>query len=1169
MTLTGQQPGTAVRVSRKSPAKERTGLMKIMKMSISTRIAHAAGSASLWTPAPFLKSLKSLTGRWGLRAAALAVVVVVCLLTMTPRQQAQSNLCDPVRTPDCQGNRRVKLVFLLDRSGSMAPRGQTYNSQIAGVARALRDPAIIPRDGTVEVGVITFAEAAAVLQVAGQSLTRIDSFTTAETVAKAVEGLSCGNFNSQLFPCPFGGTSFESAVLAADVLVSREGEATAHRLLVMSTDGQTEDADAARAACRVRTARNAAVLQGLTFEFDAILIGLDAASQEFPASKARVDALVLAQDVQPPNCGTQGGGSQGGGGNTLRHEDRLTVEPQTVDTLPGATLVVNGGACSAPGATPTTADCERQVRDFTAHVRDILRQGITPLELVVNTANDTAPGTPVTGQSLSLRQALERANCRGGETTITFAENLVGETISPLVPLPAITAPGVTIDGCTGETCTPAVTIDGFDTDVEAGERHSDGLLIRTNRTTVRGLRIEDFPRAGIAIDPICPQDVTVNNLIENNVLVGNAVGVLVNDPDPETARAIEHSTGNTISQNEVSESVIPIDLGGDGETANDEGDADSGANTLLNFPDALTVVTGEGATVNASGQVSGAAAVGSTVEVFAVTEFNIVDGALVIRGVSFLGDATVDAEGAFVAEGLALSPTGIYTATVTDGEGNTSELIFDSDVEPARAIAAATTPVNFGDVNVGAASMPRPIQITNTGNAPLLIATCTLVRCSADAPDNTGRFMITGCPTVAINPGAQATVNVVFTPNACGAVSACVQFASNAPLQPTVISQLNGTGVATGQGRIILEGGGSALDFGTVGAKGKGIKLKRQPRRSFTIENDGCQPLSLTIGNFARTGADTTNGKITNPNDNQFFSVVALSSTGVESPVSNPVVLAPRETRTFRIRFNPSIPAVSSQTQGLAASAVLPDVVNSQLQIAQAGGNPLLVNLVGRVTTDVKLINGVNPTANPVVNFSKAGDIFSVEVSVFDSNLSVSRATYQFFDDRGRAVGQLFDIDLTGQLQQRNLVRGQSFAVSQQFTGAEDNSRVNRVQVTISDGEASVTATGDLVIGGVTGLQSVKPGGMRTTVAQKPERADKSGSRIALRQSDGFVASALDTLRQSAQGDDSVIGHLRNLALPLKELSGIRIPGSWQFTKAAAEESQPTPSGKQKEKQR
>src|SRR5436190_1094583 len=104
----------------------------------------------------FCSPLKKAARAW--TSAIVAIVVVFALLLVLPQQRA-SAVYQGV-APPCFTNAPKKLVFLLDRSGSMAPRGQTYNSQIEGVIRSLRDPTVIPRDGSVEVAVVVFAESA-------------------------------------------------------------------------------------------------------------------------------------------------------------------------------------------------------------------------------------------------------------------------------------------------------------------------------------------------------------------------------------------------------------------------------------------------------------------------------------------------------------------------------------------------------------------------------------------------------------------------------------------------------------------------------------------------------------------------------------------------------------------------------------------------------------------------------------------------------------------------------------------------------------------------------------------------------------------------------------------------------------------------------------------------
>jgi photosystem II stability/assembly factor-like uncharacterized protein len=122
---------------------------------------------------------------------------------------------------------------------------------------------------------------------------------------------------------------------------------------------------------------------------------------------------------------------------------------------------------------------------------------------VINTA-DTGDG--------SLRQALLDANAHPGPDTIIFDIPGAGpHTIQPTSTLPTITDP-VTIDGTyqPGFAGTPLIVLDG--TAAGAGV---NGLTIAAGDSTVRGLVIDNFTGAGVALQAR-----------GGNVLTGNYIGV-------------------------------------------------------------------------------------------------------------------------------------------------------------------------------------------------------------------------------------------------------------------------------------------------------------------------------------------------------------------------------------------------------------------------------------------------------------------------------------------------------------------------------------------------------------------------------------------------------------------------------------------------------------------
>src|SRR5678815_3546665 len=120
--------------------------------------------------------------RWLMRMA-LAVLVAAGALINTPHQIAQQEQCSTNTPKGCFTPAKRDIAFILDRSGSIAQRGETFIVVFQGIVRALRDPTTVPRDGSVAVAVITFADDATVVA----PLTEINSTAVAESIAARVE----------------------------------------------------------------------------------------------------------------------------------------------------------------------------------------------------------------------------------------------------------------------------------------------------------------------------------------------------------------------------------------------------------------------------------------------------------------------------------------------------------------------------------------------------------------------------------------------------------------------------------------------------------------------------------------------------------------------------------------------------------------------------------------------------------------------------------------------------------------------------------------------------------------------------------------------------------------------------------------------------------------------
>lgn len=338
--------------------------------------------------------------------------------------------------------------------------------------------------------------------------------------------------------------------------------------------------------------------------------------------------------------------------------------------------------------------------------------------LLVNTVvdlPDTSPGDgrcdtgglPVQGQpECSLRAAIEEANARLAFEVIRFGIPGAGpHTIAPVAALPVL-VDAVDLDATSqpGFAGTPVIELDG------SGAGSSDGLVARGG-SLIHGLAINRFAGHGLVLAGA--GNVVVDNHLGtgfagtevlgnggHGVLIEGGDGNSVGSLDPALANVIAHNKGdgirvasgrrNTLSGNAVfMNGGLGIDLGGDGATANDEGDGDTGANDLQNWP-LLISAGGSGSTLALSYRVS--SGVESAAYPLAVAFFLASPDD---EGQVFLGSDTYSGAGrlrtaAFTPE-AALSDGDRIVATATDAEGNTSE--FSAAVVVRGGVATSTEP--------------------------------------------------------------------------------------------------------------------------------------------------------------------------------------------------------------------------------------------------------------------------------------------------------------------------------------------------------------------------------------------------------------------------------------------------------------------------------------------
>jgi hypothetical protein len=170
------------------------------------------------------------------------------------------------------------------------------------------------------------------------------------------------------------------------------------------------------------------------------------------------------------------------------------------------------------------------------------------------------------------------------------------------------------------------------------------------------------FNPVGVVVAGVCANVAPVRNRISRNAIFGNGGGRMLG-----------------CNGGDVPASGLGIDLGGDGVTANDSGDGDSGPNELMNFPVILQAVSSS-TKLTIGGMIDTANPASVTIELFAnAFPSPGFDPSGYGEGAVFLGTATPAASGKWSAS-FAPVPSGtIISATATDANGDTSEFARDA----------------------------------------------------------------------------------------------------------------------------------------------------------------------------------------------------------------------------------------------------------------------------------------------------------------------------------------------------------------------------------------------------------------------------------------------------------------------------------------------------------
>ena len=362
------------------------------------------------------------------------------------------------------------------------------------------------------------------------------------------------------------------------------------------------------------------------------------------------------------------------------------------------------------------------------------------------------------------------------------------------------------------------MTLDGAGAGASA-----NGLTITGGGSTISGLNIVNFSGAGISLQTgggNTIQDVRIGTTGGSRPSANTGDGILIDSSNnviggltTATANIITSNGGNGISivgrignhiriNSIYSNGEIEIDLGNDGVTANDTGDADTGANDLQNHP-VLVSATSDGSITTIQGTLNSTADSTFRVDFFSNPTC---DGSGNGEGKTHIGSAnvTTNAGGNAAIDSIfnvAIAESeSIASATATSPGNNTSE--FSACISVACGYGLATTSQSFassGGTDSFAVNTQSECEWTAVSNDPWIHIT-------SGAPDpGSGTVDYSVDPSTSPNSrsGTITVVNQTFTV-VQGALFADVP-ESNVFF--TLIGKLSARGVTVGCG-LDMQGG-------------------------------------------------------------------------------------------------------------------------------------------------------------------------------------------------------------------------------------------------------------------------------------------------------------------------------------------------------------------------
>ncbi|HMY72353.1 MAG TPA: choice-of-anchor Q domain-containing protein, partial [Blastocatellia bacterium] len=308
---------------------------------------------------------------------------------------------------------------------------------------------------------------------------------------------------------------------------------------------------------------------------------------------------------------------------------------------------------------------------------------------------------------------------------------------------------------------------------------------------------------------------------LNNNNIVGGA-GAAANIIAFNLSRGISmlSGTGNRITQNSIfSNDNRGIDLAGNGLTANDAGDPDTGPNNLQNFP-VLNAVSSVGTISGSLDSTAANSAYPVRIEFFANSTS---DGCANGEGETFIGFTTLTAPGAFTATVTLIPGKSFISATAIDNNGNTSEFSACRKVNAAPTINAAapltrqqgspainSTIAIVSDADqTGVSLMVTATPLTGTG---VTISNLTVVPTVLMSTGEVGADVTASCTAT------NSTFTLTVTDNA-GETAIAILTVNVTPNSPPTLGVYPATNIATVGGSATVTPSAAPTDNGTIAA--------------------------------------------------------------------------------------------------------------------------------------------------------------------------------------------------------------------------------------------------------------------------------------------------------------------------------------------------------------